>query len=161
MLNFSRNVLKRGTLHFNCTFFKTQLVPCSSTPMSNKRGNVWVTEHWNRHCCEKEVLHISVCWWANTWECACVSLAHPVRKVHTPYRHLWPLWLHHTLWRYLINGTIFGKTSLNTKCVFHFSLQLFITNISHFNNNCVKMSSYKVPVTLVILIKLEFSQKLW
>jgi hypothetical protein len=39
-------------------------------------------------------------------------------------RHLWPLWIHHIFWHYLINSTIFRKTLLVIKCVFWFSLQI-------------------------------------
>ena len=42
-----------------------------------------------------------------------------------PY-FLRPLWLHHIFQHDLINGTIFGKVSLNIKCVF--SLQ-FLSKI--------------------------------
>jgi hypothetical protein len=45
---------------------------------------------------------------------ACVlafSLTYPSWKAPTPYCHLWPLWLHHIFWHYLINGkTIETKT---------------------------------------------------
>jgi hypothetical protein len=40
------------------------------------------------------------------------------------YCHLWPVWLYHIFPHYLINGTIFEKKLLNTKCVFWFSLHL-------------------------------------
>jgi hypothetical protein len=39
-------------------------------------------------------------------------------------RHLLPVRLYHIFPHYLINGTIFVKNLLNTKCVFWFSLQL-------------------------------------
>jgi hypothetical protein len=40
------------------------------------------------------------------------------------YCHLRPLWLYHILPQYLINGTIFRRKLLNTKCTSWFSLQL-------------------------------------
>ena len=47
-------------------------------------------------------------------QCACAVL----------YWHTWSVWLYHILPYYLINDTIFGKMSSNTKCVIWFSLQL-------------------------------------
>ena len=41
--------------------------------------------------------------------------------------HQSPVWLYHIFPYYLINSAIFGKTSLNTKCVFWFSLQFFFS----------------------------------
>jgi hypothetical protein len=38
--------------------------------------------------------------------------------------HLQRLWLHHIFPHYLINGAIFGKKSLDIKCIFRFSLHL-------------------------------------
>ena len=38
--------------------------------------------------------------------------------------HLWPVRLYRVFLHYLINGEIFKKMLLNTKCVFWFSLQL-------------------------------------
>jgi hypothetical protein len=38
--------------------------------------------------------------------------------------HPWPVWLYRIFPHYLINGTILGKTLLNIKCVFWFSVQL-------------------------------------
>ena len=40
------------------------------------------------------------------------------------YCRLWPLWPQHIFPHYLINGKILGRTLLNAKCVFCFSLQI-------------------------------------
>jgi hypothetical protein len=94
--------------------------------------------------------------WAFAWACAHVALLiqHATRIRHT-VTHLWPLRLHHIFRHYLINGTIFGKKLLNTKCVFWFSLQLLsktffiIRRIQRDIVINVKKSSCKVPVILV------------
>jgi len=49
--------------------------------------------------------------------CVC-SLRYPTRNAHAPYCHLWPAPLYNIFPYYLINGTIFEKKLLNTKCVF-------------------------------------------
>ena len=59
---------------------------------------------------QQYVLHICLC------ACSCVHVA--------LWRHLWPLWLHHSFRHYLINDAIFRKKLLTIKCVFWFSLQL-------------------------------------
>jgi hypothetical protein len=58
------------------------------------------------------ILRLSVC-----------SLRYPARNAHAPYCHLWPAPLYNIFPHYLINGTIFEKKSLDTKCVFWFSVQ--------------------------------------
>ena len=68
---------------------------------------------------------------------------------------------------YLINGTIFGKKLLNTKCVIWFSLQLLFEtflilrrNERHIINVRVYWSSCKAPSVLVILQrKLNFLRR--
>jgi len=55
------------------------------------------------------------------WHC---SFSYPACNAHAPYCHLWPALLYNIFPHYLINGTIFEKKLLNTKCVFWFSLQL-------------------------------------
>ena len=53
------------------------------------------------------------------------SLAYPACNAYAPYCDvICGLCLHDIFRHYLINGTIFGKTLLNIKCVFWFSLQL-------------------------------------
>ena len=51
------------------------------------------------------------------------SLTNPACNA-SPYCNLRPLCLHHIFRNYLINGTIFVKRLLDTKCVFWLSLQL-------------------------------------
>jgi len=55
------------------------------------------------------------------WACVC-SLRHPERNTHSPYCHLWPVWLYNIFPHYLTKGTIFEKKKLlNIKnCVFIF-----------------------------------------
>ena len=95
--------------------------------------------------------------------CVCVhrcSLTYPARKA-PPYCHLRPLWLHHIFRHYLINGTIFGKRLLNTKCVlivtrtfiWTFLILRRIQHVSCENTSC------KVPrYSRRILMKFEFSR---
>jgi hypothetical protein len=57
---------------------------------------------------------------------ACVySLRYLAWNAHTPYFHLWPVWVYHIFPHYPINSTIFETVLLNIKCVFWFSLQRF------------------------------------
>jgi len=60
--------------------------------------------------------------------CVCVCMFFSIRyaacNAHAPYCHLWPDLLYNIFPHYLIDGTIFEKKLLNTKCVFWFSLQL-------------------------------------
>jgi hypothetical protein len=57
------------------------------------------------------------------WVCVC-SVRYPACNAHVPYCHLSPAPLYSIFPHYLINGTIFEKKLLNTKCAFWFSLQL-------------------------------------
>jgi hypothetical protein len=52
--------------------------------------------------------------------CVC-SRRYPACNAHAPYCHLWPVQLYKLFSYYLIKGTIFGKRSLNVKCVLIFS----------------------------------------
>ena len=57
----------------------------------------------------------------------CFCISHPACKSHlfcAALCYLWPVCLYPIFSRYLMNGTIFGKTLLTIKCVFWFSLQL-------------------------------------
>ena len=63
--------------------------------------------------------------WVLDIACVCVcSLRYPACDAHAPYCQLCPAPLYNIFPHYLINGTIFEKKLLNTKCVFWFSLQL-------------------------------------
>jgi len=57
--------------------------------------------------------------------CVC-SPRYPACNAHAPYCYLWPAPLYNIFPHYLINGTIFGKNLLNTKCVFWFVLHLLL-----------------------------------
>ena len=71
-----------------------------------------------------------------------------------PHCHLLPLWLHHILRHYLINGTIFVKTLLNIKCVFSAYLKLLLEtflNLRRMQRDVVlnvKTSSWKYTLFL-------------
>ena len=52
------------------------------------------------------------------------SLRYSASIAHASYCHLWPDQLYYIFTHYLINGTIFKRTSLNTKCGFWYSLRL-------------------------------------
>jgi hypothetical protein len=85
------------------------------------------------------------------WVCVC-SLRYPTCNEHAPYCHLWPAPLYNIFPHYLINGTIFEKTLLNTKCAFWFSLQLLSETFLILRRNerdmikNVYRSSCKVPI---------------
>jgi hypothetical protein len=96
-----------------------------------------------------------VCGYTSAGVCLRVcGLTYPSCFAQAPYC-LRPLWLHHIFRHYLINGTIFGETLLNTKCVFLFSLQLLfetfliLRRIQRVIVINVKTSSCKVPVIIV------------
>ena len=55
--------------------------------------------------------------------CGCIS-RYAACNTHVPYCGLWPVRLYCIFPQRLTNGTIIGKSSFNTKCVFWFSLQL-------------------------------------
>jgi len=62
-----------------------------------------------------------------------VALSIQDANAHAPYCHLWPAPLYNIyifFSHYLINGTIFEKKLLSTKCVLIFSTT-FVRNISH------------------------------
>jgi len=50
------------------------------------------------------------------------------------YFHLWPAWLYHIFPHFLINGTIFGKSSLIRYYGYIFDTT-FVWNISHSKKN--------------------------
>jgi hypothetical protein len=103
------------------------------------RGRGW------GHAC----VHVCVRGWVRMHERGRV-LAYPI--CHAPF-YLRLLWIHPIFRHYLINGTTFGKKSLNIKRVFLFSLRFFFKTFLiqriiqlHIVRN-VKTSSCEVPVT--------------
>jgi hypothetical protein len=93
------------------------------------------------------------------WKSAVVCLRpctffYPVCHVEASH-FLRPLWLEEIYRRYLINGTIFAKQSLNVNCVFWFFQQHLFQTFLILNINQrgvvinVKASSCKVPVVFV------------
>jgi hypothetical protein len=88
-----------------------------------------------------------------SWVCVC-SLRYPASNAHAPYCLLWPVRLYIILPYYLINGTIFGRTLLNIKCVFWFSLQL--RNISHSKRNWARCD----PKCIVTVAVVRFNETL-
>jgi len=86
---------------------------------NNNTGNVSNT--WHRGT----FVQLLLLWERNKyyifWVSVC-SLRHPACNAHAPNCHLWSVRLYSIFPHYLINGTIFGKKLLNTKCVFWFSV---------------------------------------
>jgi len=95
----------------------------------NKKGSVSITQDWD--ACLRPLLQWNSNWYyvCRVWVC---SLKYTACNV--PCCHLWPVRLQYIFPRYLINGTIFGK-KVNIKCVFRFSLQTFVWNISYSKNH--------------------------
>jgi hypothetical protein len=120
---------------------------------------------------KQQIWHFSVCVWGwgggDAWAiacgCGCTGAYVCLRAwgltnmtcSAPPYRDLRPLWLHHIFLHYHINGAIFGKTLLDIKCVFRFSLQLLfetfliLRRIQRDIVINVETSSCKVRVILV------------
>ena len=65
--------------------------------------------------------------------CVC-KLNYPARKAHAPYRHLSLVRLYKIFPHYVINGKIFGKMSLNIKCLFIFPTN-YVRKIFHSKKN--------------------------
>jgi hypothetical protein len=86
-----------------------------------------IGEHSRNHCwCGKEIC-------VKHFECVCVcSLRYPECNVHMPYCHLQ---LYHIFPHYHTSGTIFGKKSLNTKCVCFYFLNNFCLKKFHSKNS--------------------------
>ena len=79
------------------------------------------------------------------------------------YCHLWPALLYNIFPHYLINGTIFEKKKLKTKCVLIFSTA-FVWHISHskkkwarYDQNFLLTFTQSTRYSYSILMKLEFS----
>ena len=66
----------------------------------------------------------------NVSVCIC-SLSYPACSAHAPYCCLWPAPLCSIFSHFLINGMIFKKHSLSTKCEFWLSIQHFSEIIFH------------------------------
>ena len=83
--------------------------------------------------------------------CVC-NLRYPACNTHAPYCHLWSDPLYNIFPHYLTNGTILEKKSLNTKCVFWFSVQLLSETfliLKRTERDVIKIviwCSWKVPV---------------
>ena len=103
--------------------------------------------------CKRACVRGGGCMCAGVCFRAC-SLTNPARNA-SPYCHLLPRWLHHVFRHYLINGKIFGKTLLNIKCAFWFSLQLLFKT---FLNLRIIQRDIVINVSVIkISMKLEFS----
>jgi hypothetical protein len=119
--------------------------------------------------CMRARVRASVCGCGCTSAGVCLGacrVTYPVCHAQAPYP-LRPLWLHHIFRYYLINGTIFGRKSPNTKYEFSFSLQFSFEAFLTLRRNRrdiminVKTSSCKVSVTCWISLKSEFSRQIF
>ena len=100
------------------------------------------------------------------WVCVC-SLRYLACNAHAPYCHLWPVLLYDIFPHYLINGKIFQKTLLNTKCVFWFSLQLLSETFQSLRRNkwdidtCISVCfMYSARYSCQIVTNLNFSRNI-
>jgi len=83
------------------------------------------------------------------------SHRYPACKAHARYCHLWPLRHYSIFPHYPINGMIFGKKLLNTKCVFWFSLQVLSETflvLRRIQRDMIKnVCWYSCKVTVILL----------
>jgi hypothetical protein len=112
------------------------------------------TRIWVRACV---FFRASACVCGCTREGVCLRacrLTYPVYHAQAPY-FLRPLRFHHIFRHYVMNGTIFGKKSLNIKSVPWFSLQILFETFLILKRNQrdivvnVKTSSCKLLVVFV------------
>jgi len=97
-------------------------------------------------------------------------LSNPAYKLHIlciVILHVWPVWLYPIFPHYLINSTIFRKNVPNIKCVFWFSLQIYLKHFSFQKEGSEILSSIykhlhiKCQSSCQILIKFEFSWQIF
>jgi hypothetical protein len=87
------------------------------------------------------------------WLCV-FSLRYSTRNAHVPYCHLWPPRLYKIFPHYLINGTTFEKTKLlNIKCVFLFSLHIWLKHFLFDEELSEIQGDQKYSVHLMITIQ--------
>ena len=105
---------------------------------------------------------VCVCEWVGVGVCLRASnLNYPASNAHAPF-FFQPLWLHLIFRKYLMKGTIFGKTLMSIKCVFWFSLQLLFETffiLRRIQRDIVinmNISSCKVPFILDRIWNLNF-----
>jgi len=69
------------------------------------------------------------------WVLCICSLRYPACNAHAPHCLLWPAPLYNIFPHFLINGMIFEKKLLDTKCVFLFSLQALFETFHFLRRN--------------------------
>jgi len=75
----------------------------------------------------RECVFVCVCVYVSVSVCVCVcvcSVNYPACNAHAPHCHLWPASLYNIPPHYLMNGTVFEKELLSTKCAFLLPLRL-------------------------------------
>ena len=101
---------------------KKILIPYS-TPQTWSKQDGNVLTHSRTNCCSGKAISITYS------ECVFVALG-ILHAMHMPYCRLWHVQLYNIFPHYLINGTIFVKKLLKTKCVLSLSLQFFLKHFS-------------------------------
>jgi hypothetical protein len=98
----------------------------------NKADDINITLHWGAFAnnCRVKAINITYLLCVR----ACARVLPPFSSIQRFWTilwgHLWRLWLHHIFRHCLIKGTFFGKKFLNIKCVFWFSLHVFLKHFS-------------------------------